>query len=572
MMSMEYFWKGRKVKYKILKPFWDIITDYLVILLAMLSVAVAGMEITSGSFECVAVVDCPHVTKSNLNVTWPQAHLKFPDVCANFYRSQNSNFVARTEVVTDHKVNIIYKSFVNLECRKSAIPKYLSYLWLILFVEALWLLVLNDFWLKLPLTSSVIKTFVDLVMACYDSPSSNFAVTRALFQKNSNRKKSYVRLTMEDTSDLTDQTYNFDFLPDTTSTSEMMGLYEKVQKLKENISTSHPIINISNLYTIKSFLQPISAIIFLAINIYFLIKDLKADTMMCTLTQHIPIQHDYFLCSHGLAPTLFCIVCIYNIDLFLNFLIFLSTAVWNFRLRNKTYEYDFKNKIPRQIAKKLSDIYPEEGDLGFLLHYLHSYNKMFVIRFAHLLSKKYKKKFVAHALKMKFPVADLKTRLKEKKELSFTELGGIPPTIFDQSICDKILKLEFTECHLEHDDFKDFNKFTQLTSLSIVTCGLESIPRGVLDLKKLRELRLDGNCIKKITADIADLENLSILSLKKNHLKKIDPGSLSKIKSLHSLETYGNPDLEHQALRDEVGKLGLSCLFRGKYYRVRNKK
>ncbi|XP_046862355.1 volume-regulated anion channel subunit LRRC8A-like isoform X2 [Xenia sp. Carnegie-2017] len=317
MMSMEYFWKGRKVKYKILKPFWDIITDYLVILLAMLSVAVAGMEITSGSFECVAVVDCPHVTKSNLNVTWPQAHLKFPDVCANFYRSQNSNFVARTEVVTDHKVNIIYKSFVNLECRKSAIPKYLSYLWLILFVEALWLLVLNDFWLKLPLTSSVIKTFVDLVMACYDSPSSNFAVTRALFQKNSNRKKSYVRLTMEDTSDLTDQTYNFDFLPDTTSTSEMMG---------------------------------------------------------------------------------------------------------------------------------------------------------------------------------------------------------------------------------------------------------------VLDLKKLRELRLDGNCIKKITADIADLENLSILSLKKNHLKKIDPGSLSKIKSLHSLETYGNPDLEHQALRDEVGKLGLSCLFRGKYYRVRNKK
>ncbi|XP_046862365.1 volume-regulated anion channel subunit LRRC8A-like [Xenia sp. Carnegie-2017] len=146
MMSMEYFWKGRKEKYKILKPFCDIITDYLVLLLAMLSVAVAGMEITSGSFECVAVVDCPHVTKSNLNVTWLQAHLKFPDVCANFYRSQDLNFVARTEVVTDHKVNNIYKSFVNSECSKSAIPNFLSYLWFILFVEALWLLVLNDFW------------------------------------------------------------------------------------------------------------------------------------------------------------------------------------------------------------------------------------------------------------------------------------------------------------------------------------------------------------------------------------------------------------------------------------------
>ncbi|XP_046862357.1 uncharacterized protein LOC124455768 [Xenia sp. Carnegie-2017] len=294
--------------------------------------------------------------------------------------------------------------------------------------------------------------------------------------------------------------------------------------------------------------------------------------MMCTLTQHIPIQHDYFLCSHGLAPALFCIVCIYNFDLLLNLVIFFSTAVWNFRLRNKTYEYDFKKKIPEQVAEKLSDIDSVKGDLGFLLHYLHSYNKMFVIMFAHLLSKKYKKKFVPHALKMKFPVADLKTRLEEEKQLSFTKLGGIPPTIFYQSICDKILKLKFTECHLEHDDFKDFNKLTKLTSLSIVTCGLECIPRGVLALKKLEELRLDGNCIKKITADIADLENLCILSFKENKLKKIDPGSLSKIKSLRSLETYGNPDLEHQALRDEVGKLGLSYSIDGKYYRVRNKK
>ncbi|XP_046862352.1 volume-regulated anion channel subunit LRRC8A-like isoform X1 [Xenia sp. Carnegie-2017] len=572
MMSMEYFWKGRNEKYKILKPFWDIITDYLVILLAMLSVAVAGMEITSGSFECVAVVDCPHVTKSNLNVTWPQAHLKFPDICANFYLSQNSNFVARTEVVTDHKVNIIYKSFVNSECSKSAIPNFLSYLWFILFVEALWLLVLNDFWLKLPLTSLVIKTFVDLVMACYDSPCSNFAVTRALFQQNSNENQSYVCLAMEDNSDLTDQTYNFDFLPDTTSTSAMMGLYEKVEKLKVNISTSHPNINISKIYTFKSLLQPISAIIFLIINCYFLIKDLKADTMMCTLTQHIPIQHDYFLCSHGLARALFCIVCIYNFDLLLNLVIFFSTAVWNFRLRNKTYKYDFKKKIPEQIAEKLSDIHSVKGDLGFLLHYLHSYNKMFVIMFAHLLSKKYKKKFVPHALKMKFPVADLKTRLEEENELSFSKLGGIPPTIFYQSVCDKILTLKFTECHLEHDDFEDFKKLTQLTSLSILKCGLESIPKGVLNLTNLEELRLDGNFIEEITAGIAKLENLSILSLRKNQLKKIDPGSLSKIKSLRSLETYGNPDLEQQALRDEFGKLGLSYSIREKYYRVRNKK
>ena len=233
----------------------------------------------------------------------------------------------------------------------------------------------------------------------------------------------------------------------------------------------------------------------------------------------------------------------------------------------KTYKYDFDEKISEQIDNQLSDIAPVKGDLGFLLHLLHSYNKMYVIRFAHFLSKKNKKKIVAHALKMKFPVADLKTILEEEKELSFTKLGGIPPTIFDQSICDKIFKLEFTECHLEHDDFKDFNKLTKLTSLSILNCHLESIPRGVLDLTNLEELRLDENDIQMITADIANLENLSILSLQKNKLKKIASDSLSKIKSLEKLETYGNPDLEQQALRDEVDKLGLSYSTRGKYCR-----
>ncbi|XP_046862451.1 leucine-rich repeat-containing protein 40-like [Xenia sp. Carnegie-2017] len=121
-------------------------------------------------------------------------------------------------MVTDHNINCLYKSFVNSECSKNAIPNFLAYLWIILFVEALWLFILDNFWLKIPLTSSAIETFVDLVMACYDSPCPNFEVTFALFQSNYKKTTGYVSILNDDTPKLSDELYNLDFLPDCTTT------------------------------------------------------------------------------------------------------------------------------------------------------------------------------------------------------------------------------------------------------------------------------------------------------------------------------------------------------------------
>ncbi|XP_046862350.1 volume-regulated anion channel subunit LRRC8E-like [Xenia sp. Carnegie-2017] len=548
MLPMEYFWNKGKENLKILKPWWDVITDYLVILLVMLSVLVAGMEVTSGSFECVAVVNCPSASKPNLNASWLLADLKFPNTCKKFYESQNTSFVERTEVVTDHEVNIIYKSFVNSECSKSAIQDFLAYLWIVLFAEALWLFILDNFWLKFPLTCSVIETFVDLVMACYDSPCTNSTVTLALFQQRHNRTNSYRRVSNNDTSDLTDHYNNFDFLPDTTSTSALMGLYEKVQKLKKNISSSHFIEKISNLYTIKSVLQVLSVISFLVINYNY--NDLK-DKMTCTLPQHIPIPHDYFLCSHNLAPAMYYIVHIYNGVLAVGGVIFFFIVFWTVKLRRKNYEYIFSNKISPKIDDQLSDIDPVKEDLGFLLHLLHCYNKMYVIRFARFLSEENKKKIaVAHALNIRFPVAYLRVMLDKEEKLSFNTLPGIPRTIFDPMISENLLNLEFRNCYLEVNDFDNFQKLIRLKCLFIVECGLDLIPEKVFSMAWLEELHLNGNLIKKITDGISDLKSLSVLKVSDNNLEDIDPGSLSKLENLKSLDISHNSNLKMDALRE----------------------
>ncbi|XP_046862342.1 volume-regulated anion channel subunit LRRC8E-like [Xenia sp. Carnegie-2017] len=508
----------------------------------MLSVLVAGMEVTSGSLECVAVVNCPSASKPNLNASWPLVNLKFPDTCKKFYESQNTSFVERTEVVTDHEVNIIYKSFVNSECSKSAIQDFLAYLWIVLFAEALWLFILDNFWLKLPLTSSLIETFVDLVKECYDSPCTNSGVTHAVIKQNFKQTKKYVRLPSNETSDFTDQCNSANFLPE--NTSALLGLYEKVQTLKEDISTSHCITKVSNLYTFKSVLQLISVIIFLVINIYFL-KHIK-DTMTCTLTQHIPIPHDYFLCSHNLAPAMYCIVYVYVVFLALSGVVFLRIVFWTFVLLCKKCKYDFSIEIRQRSGNQLSHIHPEDGDLGFLLHLLHAYNKMYVIRLAHFLSEVSTKETLVDA----FPVAVLETTLDQEGKLSFSRLPGIPPTIFEQLIPEKLITLNFSNCNLETDDFDNFQKLIRLKCLFILECGLDLIPEKLFSMAWLEELHLNGNLIKKITDGISKLRSLSVLNVSHNKLQDVDPDSVSKLENLKSLDISKNPNLKMDALRE----------------------
>ena len=54
-------------KYKILKPLWNVLIDCLVVFLSAMSIVFAGMEVTYGSFQCLAAVDCPGISRSNMS-------------------------------------------------------------------------------------------------------------------------------------------------------------------------------------------------------------------------------------------------------------------------------------------------------------------------------------------------------------------------------------------------------------------------------------------------------------------------------------------------------------------------
>ena len=554
-------YKGEKGSCKILKPVWDVVTDYLVISLAMLSILFAGMEVTSGSFECLAAVDCPGMSRPNMSIFL--SHSMNRNACKAFYRSQKTNVIKKTVVVTDIKSNIQYANFVNSECSKSAIANFLAYFWLVLFTQAFVLVVLDNLWLKLPITASAIENFVELVMACYASPIPNFALTKALSDIPATRRQEFGykpvdqqqnnEIEIENSDDFdNDESYEHDVLEDPATVSAIKTLCEKVVGLKKDIKSSRKFIKIWRLYLLQSVLQAILTFAFIIIDCYFM-KDLQG-TMTCTVTQYIPVPHDYFICSHGLAPAFVGGLYIYLIILGLCLVFFMGIIAWMVKIIFKCRcasgkkcksrcEYMFQeNELP---GTKLADIRKEDGDFGFLLHLLHHYNHVYVNRLAYFLSKRNKEKIETFVTKS-YPVSELRKQLDYSQKITFSKLRAIPQTIFQ--LPKKIVELELIECRpLENEDFDNFGKFTSLRTLSIIKCGLKCIPDGILKMEWLESLNLKGNHITSIDCDLSNLKNLIRIDLSDNGLKTVT-SNFGNLVRLSSLNLSGNPEFTVQSL------------------------
>ena len=371
MLSWESFYNDGKEKFKFLTNVWDVVIAGCVKLLMALSALMASAEIISGNIECLAVVDCPSASKSRTNSSWSPEHLKFPKICLNFYQSQNTSFVKRTEVISDNNMNTVYQNFVNSECNHDS----LTALWAVLFIEAFILLVLNGLWLKIPYTSSRIETFVDVMIECFNCQCRDNNITRILSPHISIENEGDLENPIND-NNADNLSNNTDSLPDSATKNTVIGLYEKVKSLNENLSSSW-FFSITFYYELKSFFQMASVASFCYISI-FLIRPPKG-IIKCTLTQHIPFHHDYFLCSYRLAAALSWIFKIYM------FFLAVCASIFNCRLVSafigkfiRRYNYIIHGEELRKFIG--DDSLP--GELRFLLQRVYSINKVYVIRFA----------------------------------------------------------------------------------------------------------------------------------------------------------------------------------------------
>ena len=302
---------SEKIAVKILKPWWDVLTDYLVIFLLMVSVVMGGMEVTSGSFECLPAVDC----SQTMNGT-SLSEIKYAKVCTVYHSSQKLTAGKPKTVVTEHKNFLQYAKYVNSECSKTSVHWFASYFSSFLFGQAFILLILDNVWLKFPSTASTIETFSALVVECYNSPGTCFGLSQVLWNIPERYQSSDVTWSRSEQNlgereklldeqqdnehcsfDSTAQSNQGKNSVDVATAVAVKTLYEKVKRFKECIKSS---IWIKRLYLAQAALQALLALAFIVIDGVNM-KNVRG-TVKCSLDVYIPVVHDYFTCSHNLAP------------------------------------------------------------------------------------------------------------------------------------------------------------------------------------------------------------------------------------------------------------------------------
>ena len=546
---------------KILKPWFNVFSDYLVILLLTVSIFVGGMELASGRYVCVPAVDC---SMSN-NASTLLSRIKHHNVCKVFYSSQKSTDTKgkAITVVTKLKYTRDY-DYVNSECEKTAFPWFHSYFSLLLFGQAFILLLVNNLWLKYPWTASFVNSFYALAEECYKLPGTHFAklieneqepLTAAtittelisptqqaeaveLLTSNDNQQNSCQG---EDTVDI-----------DLATAVAVKMLCEKIRRFDDYLKKSQ---QIQYVYLFQGLFQAILTITFLSVNAA-LFKDIKG-TAKCSVDKYFPVIYDYFACSHNLSTLLEIALVLFLCILAVLFIFCTIIVSWTIYKVFWVRKYYFKNEL--KGWRMPSDLTEEERDfdMGFLLHLLHAYNKLYSVQFAIYMSKDHNRKCKGVILDNEWPVEKLDRCFSKDPQghpqvLCLRGLSGIPtalfqfgPTIFENLQC-----IELNGCGpLQSSDFDEFGKFRRLVTAIFPNCGLTKIPENLYKLKKLICLDLSNNFIKEIEGKIRSLEALEKINISCNKLITIDR-SIGTLPSLIRVNISNNPNISLSAINN----------------------
>lgn len=125
----------------------------------------------------------------------------------------------------------------------------------------------------------------------------------------------------------------------------------------------------------------------------------------------------------------------------------------------------------------------------------------------------------------------------KKLDLSKTKVTSFPIEF------ERIISIE--ELDLSNNDLNDFDfsKLKQLSNLQILKldkCGLNEIPKEILELENLIELELWDNGIKSLPYELFNLTSLEVLNLGYNEIGKLSE-RISNLENLESLDLSWNP-------------------------------
>ncbi|XP_061589732.1 leucine rich repeat containing 8 VRAC subunit Aa [Cololabis saira] len=528
--------------YRILKPWWDVFTDYISIVMLMIAVFGGTLQVTQDKMICLP---CKWVNINNscrtvesLNIT-PVSILEPKGIQYNLDR---------------HQYN-----YVDAVCYENKLHWFAKYFPYLVLLHTLIFLACSNFWFKFPRTSSKLEHFVSILLKCFDSPWTTRALSETVVEESDpkpvgkmngsmDKKASSVSEDVEASVPMLQRTMSRieQGIVDRSDTGvldkkegeQAKALFEKVKKFRIHVEEGDIVYR---LYIRQTIIKVIKFILIISYTVYYVGK-IKFN-VLCTVNIEKLTGYSVFYCAHPLA-TLFKILACFYISLVIVYgLICMYTICWMVTRSLKRYSFESIRE-----ESSYSDIPDLKNDFAFMLHMIDQYDPLYSKRFAVFLSEVSENKLRQLNLNNEWTLEKLRQRItknsQDKLELHLFMLSGIPDTVFDLVELE-VLKLELIpdvtippiiaqlsnlrEMWLYHTPAKieapalAFLR-ENLKSLHIKFTDIKEIPLWIYSLKNLSELHLTGNLSAEnnrfiVIDGLRELKSLKVLRLKSNLTK-----------------------------------------------------
>ncbi|XP_030638420.1 volume-regulated anion channel subunit LRRC8C-like [Chanos chanos] len=540
---------------KVLKPWWDVFSEYLCIAMLMIGVFGCTVQLTQEKISCLPNrisgpnkqdTDCSHVRDHKENDSlWEYAVTKAlsPHIIEVFGRKNG--------------LDIHQYVFVNHYCYERAVHWYGKYFPYLVVIHTMIFMVVSNFWFKFPGTSSKVELFVSIQGKCFDSPWTTRAISEVSEERKEERMVTWRRNTMtkslpESPTGGEEETVALlrsssvksnpekkapdpqppDSVLDKKEGEQAKALFEKVRKFRTHVEEGDILYLMYVLQTSLKVFQ------FALIIIYSIVLVPNIEIVVrCPVPPDLT-GFDVFCCNnnkaHLFSKLAYCYICFVGVY----GLLCIYSLYWLFHRPLKEYSFEHV-----RLETGINDIPDVKNDFSFLLHLSDQYDALYAKRFAVFLSEVSESRLRQVNLNHEWTVKKLRARLtrnaSERLELHLMMLPGLPDTVFEIPEIES-LKLEMI------NNITIPAILTQLTALqeiSLVHCpaklqlvalnhlrenlkvlrltyeGPEQIPMWMYTLQNLEELHLSGPLTNELSRSttldtLRDLKNLRVLTLR----------------------------------------------------------
>ncbi|XP_048346430.1 volume-regulated anion channel subunit LRRC8D-like [Sphaerodactylus townsendi] len=346
-------------RFQTLKPWWDVLMDFFVLLMLMVSLLSGTLLISVDQMTCLPLNNKPNETIAPLTIPETTDH------------ATSGEFSA---VNSGRSVNLDYQQYLYIShiCYQKALPWFSKYFPYLTLINSLLLMASNNFWFRYPKTSSKIEHFLSILRKCFESPWTTKALSEMASQQFLGLSKPF------DIGMCQEQFISPSFSPilDWKDREQARALFEKICRFRTHTESANLIYMVYTGQTIFKVAEILTVLCYTSI----FVGAVSFKHICWPETENLT-GYSTFLCTHSLAFILQKLMATYLFLVVLYGVVGTCPLLW--LMLQPLQKYSFKQVQEKRDICNIPDVY---NDFAFLLHMADQCDQLYSWRFTIFLS------------------------------------------------------------------------------------------------------------------------------------------------------------------------------------------